>query len=115
MELRRGVKPRSRQNLHQYAHAVAGGEALADVDIVQVVVHVAAVEPAQVGGRVGFGILVLRCELLERRLDLIAAPGRLVRVDELPLALEEALLAAVQIDGEALVVVRYLQPQVARA
>lgn len=111
MELRRGVKPRSRQNLHQHAHAVAGGEALTDINIVQVVVHVAAVEPAQVGGHVGFGAFVPRCELLERRLDLVAAPGRLVRVDELPLALEEALLAAVQIDGKALVVVRHLQPR----
>ena len=100
MELRRGVKPRSRQNLHQHAHAVAGGEALADVNIVQVVVHVAAVEPAQVGGRVGFGAFVPRCELLERRLDLVAArlSDRRQREKEnrkrLPRAISTAILFA---------------------
>ena len=56
----------------------------------------------------------MRCELLERRLDLIATPGRLVRIDELLLTLEEFPLAAVQVDGELLVVSRHLQPQVAR-
>ena len=95
--------------------AVALGKLLADIHVMEVVLHEGAVEVAEVTGEGGILGLELVLQGLQGGLDLGAPPLGLVGGNDLLPLLEILFLAYVEVNGDLLVVFRHLGAEVAAA
>ena len=95
--------------------AVALGELLADIHVVEIILHEGAVEEAEVAGEGGVLGLELLLQSLQGGLDLTAAALGLIGGNDLLPLLEVFLLAHIQVHGDLLVVFCHLGAEIAAA
>ena len=95
--------------------AVSPREVLADLDVVQIVFEVAAVEKGEVGGNLRLLCLKPTVQILECLLQFAAPPLRLVAADEFVTRTEQFVLAVREVNGDVLVVFGDLLAEIAAA
>ena len=95
--------------------AVSPCEVLADLDVVQVVREVAAVEEGEVGGNLRLLCLESTVQLLECLLQFAAPPLRLVAADEFVTRTEQFVLTVREVNCDVLVVFGDLLAEIAAA
>ena len=108
-------KPRALQENARDDLAVSPREVLTDLDVVQVVLKVAAEKEREVGGNFRRLCLKRAVQILERLLQLAAPSLRLIPADELVTRTEQFVLAVREIDGDILIVFSDLLAEVTAA
>ena len=95
--------------------AIPPCEVLADLDVVQVVLEVAAVEKGEIGGNLRLLCLESTVQILECLLQFAAPPLRLIAADEFVTRTEQFVLSVREVDGDVLIVFGDLFAEVAAA